>query len=481
MKLWGGRFRKNQSDAFMRMQGSISFDSYLWYEEILSSIVYALALNRAGVLKDDEKVVIIKGLKELVSEAHEGKFFWTESDEDIHSAVERALFERIGEVAHKLHTGRSRNEQIVTDLRLYLKRRIVDICRETNRLSKIIIDKAEQHLDFPMPGFTHLQHAQPVLISHHLMAWFFMLERDFDRFVGCFKKIDICPLGSGALAGNSFGVDRNYISELLGFSRPSDNSIEAVSDRDFAIHFLSEISNLALHLSRFSEELVLWSTQEFSFVDIDEAYTTGSSLMPQKKNPDSVELIRAKSGRVVASWIQLATVLKGLPLAYNRDLQEDKEFLFDATNTVLECLNVFKGVAETLTFNVEKIREKASDEFLLATDLADYLVLKGIPFRQAHEISGKVVRYALEKKKNLSGLDISEYKNISEKFERDVFKFLSLERSIEFRNSYGGTAKVRVEEQITNAKNIISHQLEWIKNNEKAIIDTEKGLLEPDN
>lgn len=480
MKLWGGRFRKPQSDTFMKMQESISFDSRLWREEILSSIAYALGLSCAGVLKDEETKLIVSGLKELAFEAEKGKFFWTEDDEDIHTAVERALYERIGEVAYKLHTGRSRNEQIVTSLRLFLKEVIVDICQKIYSLSEVIVKRAEEHLDCPMPGFTHLQHAQPVLLSHHLMSWFFMIKRDFDRLVSCYKKMDVCPLGSGALAGNSFGIDRYYLSELLGFSRPSENSIDAVSDRDFVLHFLSQISNLALHLSRFSEELVIWSTQEFSFVDIDEAYTTGSSLMPQKKNPDSCELIRAKSSRIIGSWVQLAMTLKALPLAYNRDLQEDKEFLFDAADTIQECLAVFSGVVETLNFNTKRMKEAVSDEFLLATDLADYLVLKGVPFRRAHEICGKVVQYAIENKKKLSELSISEFKSISPEFENDLVKFLSIERSIEYRNSFGGTARARVEEQILNARQILSRQLEWVNDKKELFLNLEKKLLQKD-
>ena len=478
MKLWGGRFEKGPADEFMAMSSSIAKDNRLAAYDLMGSIAYARALARAGVLSPDESNTLVASLQELLRSLESGEIFWTGEDEDIHSAVERALFERVGAVALKLHTGRSRNEQVVTDMRMYVKDAIVDVAERIHRLCTSITQVASEHVGRPMPGYTHLQHAQPVLFSHHMLAWFFMLKRDFDRFVSCYKKTDICPLGSGALAGNTFGLDRAAMARDLGFSRPQDNSIDAVSDRDFVLHLLSQAANLAIHLSRFAEELVLWSTTEFGFVTLDDAYSTGSSLMPQKKNPDSMELIRARAGRVIGSWVQVATVLKGLPLAYMRDLQEDKELVFDAVDSVAASLTVFAGALETARFNFEAMEREARDEMLLATDLADYLVLKGVPFREAHEIVGRVVREAEARNTTLTALELDVYRSIDARFDRDVFAFLGLERSLAYRNSYGGTAPERVEEQIATAREILARQAEWVKARREEAREVRSRLLE---
>lgn len=477
MKLWGGRFKKEPFKEFMEMSSSISYDSRLWEEDIMVSIAYGLALEKVGILTRNESTLLVSALRQLASETAAGKKFWKEEDEDIHSAVERALFEMVGEVAFKLNTGRSRNEQIVTDMRMFLRKKIVEICEGISYLCETISNKAREHLSDPMPGFTHLQHAQPVLLSFHLIAWCFMLSRDFDRLVSCYKKMNISPLGAGAIAGNSFGIDRHFLARLLGFLKPQDNAMDAVSDRDFVLHYLSHLSNLMIHLSRFSEELVIWSTPEFSFVELDESCSTGSSLMPQKKNPDSVELIRGKTGRVLGAWVQLATTLKGLPLSYNRDLQEDKELLFDATDTTLRCIRVFNEVVKTVHFKVDKMREKASDDFLLATDLADYLVLKGVSFRKAHELVGTVVKEALASGKGLKDFDIAEYKKISESFDKDIYEFLGTDQSIGYKNSFGGTAVPQVEDQLATATKIIVRQREWIQDRKNEMRNCEKSLL----
>lgn len=467
MKLWGGRFSKEPDRLFFDFSSSIETDSHLWREEILQNAAYTEALFRSGILTEKEKQDILCGLKELYLQALDGKSFWNEQDEDIHSAVERSLYEIVGEAALKIHTGRSRNEQIATDLRLYLKRKIVDIARGITLVHSSILKKAFKHIDDILPGYTHLQRAQPVRLAHHLLSWFFMLKRDFDRFVSAYKKMDFCPLGSGAIAGNSFGIDRFFLSEALGFKEPLQNSIDAVSDRDFVLHFLSQSANLSLHLSRFSEELVLWSTAEFNFVEVGEEFCTGSSLMPQKKNPDSLELIRAFAGRVIGAWVQVATVLKALPMSYNRDLQEDRSYACSVAESIETVLRIFSEVVDSLVFKTGNMLEASKDEYLLVTEMADYLVRKGIPFRKAHEISGRVVKLSEEKGLLPSQLAIEDLKSISPEFEEDYYEIFDALKAVDRKNSYGGTSKESVLEQLRIASEILDREKEWVVKQEE--------------
>lgn len=478
MKLWGGRFAKEPDKLFLEFSSSIELDAYLWREELLQNAAYVRGLSRSGVISQDEESIILKALNELYFEAAAGRAFWNQDDEDIHTAVERALSEKVGEVAFKIHAGRSRNEQIVTDLRLYLKRKIVDINEALTALQQSLIRLAEENMDSLMPGYTHLQPAQPVRAAHHFLSWFFMLKRDFDRFVSAFKKMNFSSLGVGALAGNSFGVDREFMAELLGFNQPTYNSMETVADRDFVLHFLSQASNLSLHLSRFSEELILWSTAEFGFVEIDEAYATGSSLMPQKKNPDSLELIRAYCGRVLGAWVQLATVLKGLPLTYNRDLQEDRRYAVGVAESLPAAITIFTGVVSTLKLNTDRLNQALQNEYLLATDIADYLVLKGLPFRKAHEVVGNLIRLCEQKKAKLSELDLEELKKVSPLFDREYYRLFDPLASVEKKVSTGGTSKAQVIDQIEKAKGIAARQQEWVESQKEKLEQVFKNLFD---
>lgn len=463
MKLWGGRFKDQPDSGFFKFSSSIFTDRFLWREEILQNAAYAKGLFKAGIITASELESILASLKELYFETASGKPFFSEDDEDIHTAIERVLSEKIGEVAFKVHTGRSRNEQISTDLRLYLKRKIVEINEKIFRAQTEILKKAKEHVDDYLPGYTHLQRAQPVRLAHHLLAWFFMLKRDFDRLVSARKKMDFCPLGSGAIAGNSFNLDRNFIADVLGFKAPADNSMDAVADRDFVLHFLSQVVNLLIHLSRFSEELVLWSTKEFDFVEISERYSTGSSLMPQKKNPDSLELIRAFCGRAIGAWAQVATVLKGLPLTYNRDLQEDRVYLCSIAEEVPTAVGIFSGVISTCRFKTEKMKEAAGDEYLLATDIADYLVRKGLPFRKAHEVTGMLIKFAEEKGIKLSQVPLSQLRSLSPLFDENYYRIFDVNNSLETKNSPGGTSKNSVMEQIKKAESVLERESDWLE------------------
>lgn len=474
MKLWGGRFSKEPDADFLKFSSSIETDSFLWREELLQNAAYVIALKKAGILEPEEERQVLSVLKKLYLNALSGNSFWFDEDEDIHSAVERALVQELGEVGHKVHTGRSRNEQIATDLRLYLKRKIVDINEGILALHKVLLEKAKLHIDHFLPGYTHLQRAQPVRLAHHLLAWFFMVKRDFDRFVSARKKMDFCPLGSGALAGNSFGLDRFFMAELLGFKAPTDNSMDAVADRDFVLHFLSQAANLCLHISRFSEELTIWSTKEFSFVEIAQEYSTGSSLMPQKKNPDSLELLRAFSGRVIGAWTQVATVLKSLPLTYNRDLQEERHYALSVAEEVPRALGIFSSVLSTASFKTERMKEACRDEFLLATDIADYLVRKGMPFRKAHEVVGKIVKICEQTGKNLSELSLEDLKSVSDAFDKGYYQIFDINVSIESKNVYGGTSKESVLSQIEMAEKVVEREREWVeeqKNLQKEVFE----------
>ena len=447
-KLWGGRF-KQSTDALMEtFSASISFDKRLYDCDIEGSIAHCKMLARCKIITTVESKKIIKGLQRILRECDEGRFEFSESLEDIHMNIENRLSEIVGPVAGKLHTARSRNDQVCLDIRLYLRKEIDDIVSELDRLSKALVDIAKKNIDLCIPGYTHLQRAQPVLLSHHLLAYVEMMLRDKERFLDAYKRINVMPLGSAALAGTNFPIDRKITAKLLGFPEISHNSIDAVADRDFVAEFCSASALTMMHLSRFCEEVVIWNTSEFGFLELSDAFTTGSSIMPQKKNPDAAELIRGKSGRVFGNLVSLLTMMKGMPLAYNKDMQEDKEPLFDNSETVKACLRIFTDMIKTAMFLPIPQKELEASGFLTATDLADYLVLKGVPFREAHEITGKTVAYCLENKKTLADLSLVELCKISKRIDKEVFNHIAIKNSMDRKNIYGGTAKKQVRAQI---------------------------------
>jgi argininosuccinate lyase len=451
-KPWGGRFAGPTERKVEEYTASLPFDWRLYPYDIQGSIAYARALVKAGVLTEVEGGRITRGLEEIHKKLDEGELDLDPAHEDIHMYIEHRLIEKVGELGGKLHTGRSRNEQVALDLRLYLRAEIGRIVDEIRDLQEALLDQAERHLDLVMPGYTHLQRAQPVLWAHHLMAYVEMLTRDTVRFQDCLTRITVMPLGSGALAGTAYPIDRDALAQDLGFPEVSRNSIDAVSDRDFALEFLAGASIIMMHLSRLSEEIILWATAEFGFVDLPEAYATGSSLMPQKKNPDVAELARGKAGRVFGDLVALLTAMKGLPLSYNRDLQEDKEAVFDALDTLRGTLQVLAPMVQGLRVDAERMRRATEEGFLNATDAADYLVSKGLPFRQAHEVIGKVVRYCLEEKKRLDQLSVEELLRYSSLFDEGFYHYIALEPSLRRRGNVGGTAPERVREAILMAR-----------------------------
>lgn len=464
MVLWSGRFEKEMSKVVKEFTSSLSFDCELYREDIRGSIAYAKMLAKTKVITQEEAKQIIKGLQQIEKEIETGKFVFDLADEDIHSAIESALIERIGPVGGKLHTGRSRNDQVATDMRLYVKNEAVDVDMYIFDLQKTIITLAEENLDVIMPGYTHLQIAQPLLFSHHLMAYFWMLERDFRRFKCCYNHSDWLPLGSGALAGTAFPVDREFLAEELGFDKIIPNSVDAVSDRDFVLLFHTMFSLLMTHLSRLCEEVVLWSSSEFAFIELDDAFATGSSIMPQKKNPDVAELIRGKSGRIFGHLMQMLTTMKGLPLAYNRDLQEDKEGLFDATETIKGSLEALTGMLGTMKLDSDRMKQAAEKSYANATDVADYLVTKGLPFREAHELTGRLVKSCLKQGKDkLIDLALTEFKKASPLFENDIFDFISIEKCVARRTSSGGTSPEQVKKQLKQARLILETESDWLK------------------
>ena len=447
-KLWGGRF-KQSTDALMEtFSASISFDKRLYDCDIEGSIAHCKMLARCKIITTVESKKIIKGLQRILRECDEGRFEFSESLEDIHMNIENRLSEIVGPVAGKLHTARSRNDQVCLDIRLYLRKEIDDIVSELDRLSKALVDIAKKNIDLCIPGYTHLQRAQPVLLSHHLLAYVEMMLRDKERFLDAYKRINVMPLGSAALAGTNFPIDRKITAKLLGFPEISHNSIDAVADRDFVAEFCSASALTMMHLSRFCEEVVIWNTSEFGFLELSDAFTTGSSIMPQKKNPDAAELIRGKSGRVSGNLVSLLTMMKGMPLAYNKDMQEDKEPLFDTSETVKACLRIFTDMIKTAMFLPIPQKELEASGFLTATDLADYLVLKGVPFREAHEITGETVAYCLENKKTLADLSLAKLRKISKRIDKEVFNHIAIKNSMDRKNIYGGTAKKQVRAQI---------------------------------
>jgi len=451
-KLWGGRFTES-TDAFVEaFTASIDFDQRLYRYDIAGSIAHASMLSHVGIITADECNTIIAGLEDILAEIERGDFAWSVELEDIHMNIESRLIERIGETGKKLHTGRSRNDQVATDLRLYLRDEIDKLCMALTRLQTVLVDIAEQEAGTIMPGFTHLQVAMPVSFGHHMLAWEAMLERDHQRLLDCRKRVNVMPLGAAALAGTSFPIDRAYTARLLDFDAPADNSLDAVSDRDFVIEFCAAASLIMMHLSRFSEELILWSSAQFDFIELPDRFCTGSSIMPQKKNPDVPELVRGKSGRVTGHLVSLLMLMKSQPLAYNKDNQEDKEPLFDTVDTLQGSLRVFGDMMPAVTVKHARMATAATQGFSTATDLADYLVRKGIAFRDAHEIVGRAVRYGIDTDKDLSAMSLEELQAFSEVISDDVFAVLTLEGSMAARNHPGGTAPAQVRDAITAAR-----------------------------
>jgi len=456
-KPWKGRFTAATDQLVEEYTESVSFDQRLYEVDIQGSKAHASMLASVGVLTSSESDAILAGLDQILEDIKKGSFTWSQTLEDVHMNIEARLTERIGDVGKKLHTGRSRNDQVATDIRLYLRQGIDGLSKEMQSLIEALLDLAEREYDTIMPGFTHLQVAQPITFGHHMMAWVEMLYRDLDRLSDCRKRMNIMPLGAAALAGTTFPIDRYYTAEKLGFDGPAENSLDAVSDRDFAMEFISVASIIMIHLSRMSEELIIWSSAQFAFIDISDAYCTGSSIMPQKKNPDVAELTRGKSGRVIGNLMTILMIMKGQPLAYNRDNQEDKEPLFDSLDTVTAAVRVFAGMIPQLSVRSDNMLKAASQGFSTATDLADYLVRKNIPFRDAHEIVGKAVQAAEQAGHDLADMSLAELKSFSDQIEEDVFAVLTLEGSVGARDHIGGTAPNQVLAAINRMREVIKN------------------------
>ena len=451
-KMWGGRFSESTDPRVDRFTASISEDYRLYQQDIAGSIAHANALTRAGILTKIELKSVIAGLQEIESECAEGGSHFVIPDEDVHMYIERRLTEKVGPLGGKLHTGRSRNDQVALDLKLYLREKITEILNRTVLLQRGLVAQAEKQIDIYLPGYTHLQRAQPVLLSHYLLAYYEMLERDRTRFFDCQKRLNQMPLGAGALAGNSFSLDRAAVAKALQFKEITANSIDTVSDRDYIAEFLSAASILMIHLSRWAEEWILWASSEFSFIALSDRFCTGSSIMPQKKNPDVLELVRGKSGRVFGALINILTILKGLPLSYNRDLQEDKRPLFDTVETVLESLTMMTLLLSDVQFNRTKMEAAANDSLLLATDIADYLAQKGLPFREAHHVVGKIVQASIANKKPLDQWSLADFQKQTSIFQKDLFNVLTPRASIAKRGGHGGTATASVKAAIKRIK-----------------------------
>ncbi|HHY60040.1 MAG TPA: argininosuccinate lyase [Clostridia bacterium] len=448
MKMWGGRFRKETDRLVEDFHSSISFDQRLYRQDILGSMAHARMLGKIGVLTPEETELLLQGLESLLRDIEAGRVEFDVGAEDIHMNIEKLLTERVGDVGKKLHTARSRNDQVALDTRLYLRDEISHICALLKELEQTLLDMAARHLDTVMPGYTHLQKAQPITLAHHLMAYFQMFQRDFERLQDCWKRADCMPLGSGALAGTTFPLDREMVARELGFGRISLNSLDAVSDRDYILEFLAAASILMMHFSRLCEEIILWASDEFRFVELDDAYSTGSSIMPQKKNPDVAELIRGKTGRVYGHLMGLLTVMKGLPLAYNKDMQEDKEALFDTVDTVKKCLMVLTPMLATMKVNRQQMAKAARSGFTNATDVADYLAKKGVPFREAHGIVGQLVLKCLREGRVLEELSLTEYREMSPVFEEDIYEAIAIENCVARRRVPGGPAPEAVQASI---------------------------------
>lgn len=459
-QLWGGRFTGKTDELVYQFNASISFDQRFLKQDIEGSIAHVVMLEKQGILTEDEKNAIVRGLTGIREDVEAGKLSITDEYEDIHSFVEANLTARIGEAGKKLHTGRSRNDQVALDMKLYTGQEILETSALIHMLMETLLTLMEEHLETYMPGFTHLQKAQPTTLAHHLGAYLEMFKRDSLRLWDIYKRLNYCPLGAGALAGTTYPLDRNYTAALLGFEGPTLNSMDSVSDRDYLIEYLSAASTIMMHLSRFCEEIIIWNSNEYRFVEIDDAYSTGSSIMPQKKNPDIAELVRGKTGRVYGALMALLTTMKGLPLAYNKDMQEDKELTFDAMDTLKGCLTLFCGMIKTIKFNKEVMKESAAKGFTNATDAADYLVNKGVPFRDAHSIIGKLVLYCLEKNSSIDALSLEELQKISPVFEADVYDAVSLQTCVEKRITIGGPGKKAMEEVVRINREFLENN--WI-------------------
>lgn len=448
-KLWGGRFTKQTDKLVEAFNASIHFDARLYHEDIRGSKAHATMLEKCNIITADELSDILRGLDEILAEIENGTFEFSVALEDIHMNIEKRLTDKIGPAGAKLHTARSRNDQVALDMHMYMKKEGAEIAALILELEKVLLDLAKKHNKTIMPGYTHLQRAQPITFAHHLLAYVNMLMRDFKRLSGAWESANIMPLGAGALAGTTFPIDRHFVAEQLSFGDVYGNSMDAVSDRDYILEFLSFASIMMMHLSRLSEEIILWSSAEFAYIELDDAYSTGSSIMPQKKNPDVAELVRGKTGRVYGHLQAMLVTTKGLPLTYNKDMQEDKEGLFDAIDTIKYSLAVYAGMLSSMTVNTEKMYTAATKDFSNATDLADYLVKKNVPFRSAHAIVGSCVHYAIEQQKFLGELTLAEYKNFSELFEEDLLEMIKIETCVSQRKSYGGPAYTENEKQIS--------------------------------
>lgn len=461
-KLWGGRFTKQTNHLVEEYTASINFDKALAEEDIQGSLAHVRMLGKCGIVPQEDVDKIKAGLNTVLAKIREGNIEFSVSDEDIHMNIEKNLIEEIGPVGGKLHTGRSRNDQVATDMHLYLRARVIEIIGMLHALQEALIGQAKENLDTIIPGYTHLQRAQPILFAHHLMAYVSMFQRDAERLIDSYKRINVLPLGAGALAGTTFPIDRHFVAEQLQFDRVYENSLDAVSDRDFIIEFLADASLIMMHLSRLSEELVLWSSTEFSFIELDDAFCTGSSIMPQKKNPDVPELVRGKTGRVYGNLMGLLTVLKSLPLAYNKDMQEDKEGMFDTVATLEGALQLFAPMIATMKVNKGRMREAVNKDFSNATDIADFLVGKGLPFRQAHEVIGKTVLYCIQNGKYLLDLTLEEFKQFSELFDEQIYAVLQPEAVVNARNVYGGTASSQVADAIKRSEAMLGLTTQWL-------------------
>ena len=447
-QLWGGRFTKQTDQLVFDFNASITFDKRLFHEDVTGSIVHATMLAKQGILTEEERKSIVEGLTGILEDVDDGTLAIDETQEDIHSFVEATLIDRIGDAGKKLHTGRSRNDQVALDMRLYTRARVAEIDGLLKKLLEAILDTMENNLDTYMPGFTHLQKAQPITLAHHYGAYFEMFKRDRQRLSDIYKRMNYCPLGAGALAGTTYPLDREYTARLLHFEGPTLNSIDSVADRDYLIEFLSALSTIMMHLSRFSEEICIWNSNEYQFVELDDAYSTGSSIMPQKKNPDIAELVRGKTGRVYGALMALLTTMKGLPLAYNKDMQEDKELSFDAIDTTKGCIALFTGMLDTMKFNKDVMRKSAAHGFTNATDAADYLVNHGVPFRDAHGIIGRIVLYCLDKQMPIDDMSLEELKQFSPVFEEDVYDAISMETCVNKRLTIGAPGEEAMKKVI---------------------------------
>lgn len=454
-QLWGGRFTKETDQLVYNFNASISFDKKFYEQDIRGSIAHVTMLAKQGILTEDEKKQIIEGLNGIKQDVENGTLEITDKYEDIHSFVEANLIDRIGDAGKKLHTGRSRNDQVALDMKLYTRDEILELDKLLKDILEVLLKIMKENTETYMPGFTHLQKAQPITLAHHMGAYFEMFKRDRSRMKDIYARMNYCPLGSGALAGTTYPLDREYTATLLGFEGPTLNSMDSVADRDYLIELLSAMSTVMMHLSRFSEEVIIWNSNEYQFVDIDDAYSTGSSIMPQKKNPDIAELVRGKTGRVYGALMSMLTTMKGIPLAYNKDMQEDKEFVFDAIDTTKGCLALFTGMLRTMKFNKTRMENSAKNGFTNATDAADYLVNHGVPFRDAHGIVGQLVLYCIDKNIALDDMSLEEFKAISPVFEEDIYEAISMKTCVEMRNTIGAPGKAAMEKVIAQEESYL--------------------------